>query len=237
MSNLQRQKKLRGAVRAATTRLLDKIDQEVGKEDPSTDLLDEYLEHLMARERALLDSDHDIEAETAEDDLEDEVNSTFEYMDRIMSRKNRIKRILGNVDDNQSAASGASQYSNNEMRRQAVKLPKLVMEKFSGDVSKWQSFWSQFETAVDNNASLTKSDKFTYLKSFLYGTAANVVKGLSLSDENYDNAKKMLISRFGRKDLIINAHMNKLLNLAPVKKAWDVAALRRLYDDIDKCAV
>lgn len=119
------------------------------------------------------------------------------------------------------------------MRRQAVKLPKLVIEKFSGDVSKWQSFWSQLETAVDNNASLTKSDKFTYLKSFLYGTAANVVTGLSLSDENYDNAKKMLISRFGRKDLIINAHMNKLLNLTPAKKACDVAALRRLYDDIE----
>ncbi|CAK6975360.1 uncharacterized protein LOC119211075 isoform X2 [Scomber scombrus] len=114
MSNLQRQKKLRGAVRAATTRLLDKIDREVGKEDPSIDLLDEYLEHLTARERALLDSDHDIEAETAVDDLEDEVNSTFEYMDRIISRKTRIKRILRNTDDNQSAASVASQYSNNE---------------------------------------------------------------------------------------------------------------------------
>lgn len=49
MSNLQRQKKVRGAVRAATTRLMDKIDREVGKEDPSTDVLEEYLEQLMAR--------------------------------------------------------------------------------------------------------------------------------------------------------------------------------------------
>ncbi|KAK0153138.1 hypothetical protein N1851_005185 [Merluccius polli] len=149
-SNLQRQKKLRGA-RAATTRLLDKIDREVGKEEPSTDLLEEYLEQLTARETALLDQNHDIEAETAADELENKVNSTFEYMDQIMSRKTRIKRILRNADENESAASMTSKHSNNEVRRQAVKWPKLVIEKFSGDVN-----------------------------------------------ENYDNAKKMLIRRFGR---------------------------------------
>lgn len=110
---------------------MDKIDREVGKEDPSIDLLKEYLDHLTARERALLDSDHDMEAETAVDDLEEEVNSALEYMDRIMSRKTKI-----NTDDNGSTASAASQYSNHEVRRQAVKLPKLVIEKFSGDVSK-----------------------------------------------------------------------------------------------------
>ena len=44
-----------------------------------------------------------------------------------------------------------------------VKLPKLVIEKFYGDVSKWQYFWEQFESAVHKNQSLTKTDKFSYL--------------------------------------------------------------------------
>ena len=57
---------------------MDKIDREVGKEDPSIAVLEEYLEQLMVREAALLDNDREIEAETEVDDLEEEVNSDFE---------------------------------------------------------------------------------------------------------------------------------------------------------------
>lgn len=48
----------------------------------------------MVRETALLDHDHDIQAETAVVNLEAEVESTLEYMDRITLRKTRIKRLL-----------------------------------------------------------------------------------------------------------------------------------------------
>lgn len=55
---------------------------------------------------------------------------------------------------------------------------------------------------------------------------------LFLSNKNDDNAKKMLLIQFGCKDLTINVNMNKLLNLTPVKRAWNIAAICRLYDDI-----
>lgn len=42
--------------------------------------------------------------------------------------------------------------------------------------------------------------------------------------------RKFFFSRFGR--IIINAYMNKLLNLTTIKRACDVAALCRLYEDI-----
>ena len=67
----------------------------------------------------------------------------------------------------------------------------------------------------------------------LSGKAANVVAGLALSSDNYDNAIAMLQSRFGCKDLVINAHMNKLLNLNPIRKANDISAFRNLYDEIE----
>lgn len=43
----------------------------------------------------------------------------------------------------------------------------------------------------------------------------------------------LLQGRFGRKDLLISAHMSRLLNLTPVKKSSDVDALRQLYDDCE----
>jgi len=107
------------------------------------------------------------------------------------------------------------------------------MPKFSGEISEWQGFWGQYQTAIHGNEDLSKTDKFSYLKSFLTGTAASAVAGLALSDDNYDSAIDMLKRRFGRKDLVINAHMNKLLNMTPVRRATDVASLRLLYDDCE----
>ncbi len=49
--------------------------------------------------------------------------------------------------------------------------------------------------------------KFTYLKTYLAGGAAKAVAGLTLTDSNYDAAVDILQSRFGRKDLIISAHV------------------------------
>lgn len=47
------------------------------------------------------------------------------------------------------------------------------------------------------------------------------------------SAITLLQSRFGRKDLVISAHMSKLLNLTAVKKSSDVNALRQLYDECE----
>ncbi|XP_049926226.1 uncharacterized protein LOC126406100 isoform X1 [Epinephelus moara] len=43
----------------------------------------------------------------------------------------------------------------------------------------------------------------------------------------------MLKERFGRRDLVVSAHMAKLLNLTPVKKSSDIVALRQLYDECE----
>lgn len=43
----------------------------------------------------------------------------------------------------------------------------------------------------------------------------------------------MLKERFRRKDLIVSAHMSKLLALTPVKRSSDIVAVRRLYDEFE----
>lgn len=63
--------------------------------------------------------------------------------------------------------------------------------------------------------------------------ATRAVAGLMMTDSNYDAAVDILRSRFGRKDLIVNAHMWKPLNLTPVKKSSDVSALRQLSNDCE----
>ena len=43
-----------------------------------------------------------------------------------------------------------------------VKLPKLELPKFSGKNSQWQEFWDGFRSAVHDDESLAKVDKFKY---------------------------------------------------------------------------
>ena len=112
-------------------------------------------------------------------------------------------------------------------------MPKLVIEKYSGEISQWQEFWSQYEIAIHDNDALCKREKFTYLRSYLTGAAARAVAGLTMTDDNYDAAVELLQNRFGRKDILVSAHMSKLLNLSPVKRSSDVAALRHLYDECE----
>ena len=80
---------------------------------------------------------------------------------------------------------------------------------------------------------MTKVEKFTYLKSLLGGPALSAISGFSLSDDNFDACINLIKERFGRTDLVISSHMNKLLNLDPVKSSSNVKALRTLYDSCE----
>ena len=113
-----------------------------------------------------------------------------------------------------------------------VKLPKLILKKFSGDPSQWNPFWDTFETSIHTNPSLAPIDKFNYLKSLMDGAAAESIAGLSLTNANYEEAIAVLKSRFGNKQQIINRHMDILLNLPSVSSENNLKGLRQLYDTV-----
>lgn len=228
----ERARRKRRTIRSSTTRLINQIDVELRKEAAQRDFnrVREMLAVLAVKEESLCELDKIVEEHTPLDDVEAETELAEDYRDRVIEVKARAHRMISETVSNppptrQSDASNA--------RNQTMRLPKLQIDKFNGDVSSWQEFWSQYETAIHNNSALCKKEKFTYLKTYLTGTAAKSVAGLTLSDSNYDAAIDLLQKRFGRKDLIINAHMTKLLNLTPVKKSSDVTALRQLYDECE----
>ena len=113
-----------------------------------------------------------------------------------------------------------------------VKLPKLSMKKFNGNLTTWTTFWDSFEATVHANPDLSNIDKFNYLNSLLEGSAAEAISGLSLTASNYEEAVAVLKKRFGNTQLIINKHMDALLSLDPVTST-NTKVLRCLCDQID----
>ena len=113
--------------------------------------------------------------------------------------------------------SGATAASNVEIR---AKLLKLEMKRFNGRRREWQALINCFDSAV--NPKLRNIDKMSYLKSLIEGPASALIKGLPLTSENYNSARKILEERYGNKQLIISCHMDNLLKLPVVISVNDI---------------
>lgn len=114
-----------------------------------------------------------------------------------------------------------------------VKLPKLTLKKFNGDLTKWTPFWDSYESSIHHNPSLSAIDKFVYLNSLLEGSASEAVAGLRLTAANYNEAVAILQRRFGDTDQIVSKHMEALLTLEAVVSQNNSKALRRLHDQVE----
>jgi len=114
-----------------------------------------------------------------------------------------------------------------------VKLPKLTLKRFNGDITQVSTFWDIFQSSVDGNSGLSNIDKFNYLRSLLEGSASEAVSGLKLTAPNYAEAISILKKRFGNKQQIINKHMENLLGVDSIVSQRNLRGLRHLHDTIE----
>ena len=113
-----------------------------------------------------------------------------------------------------------------------VNLPKIDIISFNGNKLTWLKFWDSFDKAIHDNKSLSSVDKFNYLRGKLVGEARSAISGLSLSNENYDIAVKILHERYGDVQEIIDLHYDKLINITPARNTTD--SLRSFLDRIER---
>ena len=114
-----------------------------------------------------------------------------------------------------------------------IKLPKIGLPHFRGELVKWTAFWDSFDSAIHSNDRLPEIDKFNYLRSLLEGCAHDAIAGLSLSSANYSEAVEILKHRFGNKHLIVSKHMEALLSISTVASDEHLRELRKLYDEAE----
>ncbi|GFT93088.1 uncharacterized protein TNCV_4400791 [Trichonephila clavipes] len=229
--NIEVLKKIRTPVRRAATELLNSIKIEIEKENASSDLIEELLAKLIDKEKQLENVDKDITILTNMDDLEKEIEKQQEYRDSIITCKVRANKIL-NKRETESRNTPITS-SRSEQQFSSLKLPQLQIPQFDGNILKFSDFFAQFEAAIHNNSNLSDVEKFNYLKSYLIDEAEIAIRGLTLSANNYTIALNIIKERFGRKDLIIDSHMSKLLHLNPVRKSDDILSLRKLYSECE----
>lgn len=80
-----------------------------------------------------------------------------------------------------------------------LKLPKLDVPTFNGNILYWRSFWKQFSLSIHDRTNLSNSEKLVYLQPALKGgSARSAIEGLSRSGDNYEEAILCLKGRYDR---------------------------------------
>ncbi len=116
----------------------------------------------------------------------------------------------------------------------AVKLPKIDIPTFNGNILSWMTFWEQYSIAIHGRSDISDAQKLVYLRhSVKEGSAKAVIEGLSRTGDQYGEAIESLRARYDRPRLIHQAHVRKILEV-PGLKDGSGRELRHLHDVVQQ---
>ena len=151
--------------------------------------------------------------------LNDEYDRTADHTDeqiyeeqltKMETYRDSVARILATTD-NLIAADHKASASFAQASNSSIRLPRLELPTFDGDVLKWHAFFEAFTNSV-HSRNIPNVEKCSYLKQFLKGEAMNLVAGLAVTSANYDAAMELLCGRYGNEKRRMRAHVRELIN-------------------------
>ncbi|XP_064462301.1 uncharacterized protein LOC135372760 [Ornithodoros turicata] len=232
---MDRLKAKRGARRAQVTKLVDEVNERRQDLSTSKAILNGLLARLESSGRDLRKVNEETEPLIREDDLLLEYEAVFRYEESAANAIAELRTRIADIElnDRRTNATPTVKPSAAQTKHQAqvgIKLPKLQLMTFAGELTQWQPFWEQFRTAVHENRRLNKTEKFQYLSTSLKGRAAAAIRGLQATESCYDDAIEILSQRFGDTTQIEREYLSRLRSLPAVRSSRDVAGLRSLYN-------
>ncbi|GFT51539.1 integrase catalytic domain-containing protein [Trichonephila clavipes] len=128
-----------------------------------------------------------------------------EFETKYYETKAKLQNILENLsvrtyvyNDNSDVFENVS-----NMKSSNFKLPKINIERFSGDYKDWPSFKDLYVSLVHDNKCLSNIQKFQYLRDLLRSEPANIIKHIPITETAYNEAWEKLLARYDEKKQII----------------------------------
>ncbi|XP_043504625.1 uncharacterized protein LOC122525764 [Polistes fuscatus] len=96
------------------------------------------------------------------------------------------------------------------------RIPAVQLPRFDGQHEEWPSFVDAFLSVIGKNSDLRDIQKFSYLKSCLSGPAAEKIRALEITADNYPIAWKTLTDYYNDPLILINKHVQAILEGPPI---------------------
>ena len=240
---LVRKKRVRAGHRASTTHMINKAGELLAEEVPEASRLSQMRLSLQEKLDVLKHLDGEILDHVHEDNVAEEIEQADAFNEDIYAVMVKIEHLLKSTHPRVGMSPPPPSPSSRPVRDPVagsdppsrvskVKLPKLTIQPFKGDLTAWTTFWDSYKAAIHDNTSLSDVNKFNYLRSLLQGPALDAVSRLTLTAANYKEAVSILEKRFGNKQQIVAKHMEMILNIDPVTSTYNLKALRQLYNAV-----
>ena len=206
--------------------MLTQIDTLLAEESPDLSRLSQLKLSLQEKLETLKLLDGEILGLIDEGELTSEIEQADAFKEGIYTAVIKIDKRVNRVSLPTPEHSAEIPSAVVPRSSDRVKLPKLVLRPFNGDITAWTTFWESYESTVHTNINLSDIDKFNYLNSLLTGAAREAVAGLSLTSANYQDA-------FGNVEQRKAKHMEILMNIESVTSSRDLKALYKLHDLVE----
>ena len=108
------------------------------------------------------------------------------------------------------------------------KLKPLTVPVFNGDKTRFEDFWALFASLVDEGNEPVNI-KMARLRQSLSGNALDAIRGLGVTEPEYDEAKEILKAKFGGQRRQLQAYLDQLENM-PALKHNDIQAFEKFAD-------
>ncbi|XP_043496457.1 uncharacterized protein LOC122520461 [Polistes fuscatus] len=96
------------------------------------------------------------------------------------------------------------------------RVPAVQLPRFDGKHEEWPSFADSFQSVIGDNPAIRDIQKFAYLKSCLSGPAAEKIRVLEITADNYPIAWKTLVECYDNPLILINKHVRAILEGPPI---------------------
>lgn len=104
----------------------------------------------------------------------------------------------------------------------AAQLPAIRIPAFEGKMEDWVSFIDLFDSMVHARTDISAALKLAQLLAVLVGEPRDLVGHLSVTDENYEIARDLLIDRYQNVRRLADTLLEKIWNIPRVTQVSDI---------------
>ena len=120
----------------------------------------------------------------------------------------------------------------NRAKSTVAKLPKLRISPFNGTAADWIRFENMFISQVHSKP-ISDEEKFGYLLEMVQRKVREKISNLKPSTPGYQTAWERLKKEYGHTALVVNAHMDSIINLQVVK-GTNYTRVKEFYENLSR---
>lgn len=168
----------------------------------------------------------------AKDDSEENLRYRDTFINSYFDALTIAEERLENMCDINSQQVRSTYTLDNNIQSASVRLKPLEVPIFTGKFDEWATFQDMFLSLIHNNKTISKIEKFFYLRNALSGEANTLIQNLETSTSNYDAAWTMITNRYNNKRQLIQCHTKYTYDLEPIMRE-SASKLRKFTNSLN----